>query len=89
MEQLIEMTKVSSKGQVVLPQLIRKKLHIEEGEQLLVICGGEGIFLKKMEKPLRERFLGLMHQSQNWAKKTSLTHTDVEQAIHKVRRHSK
>ena len=41
-------TKVSSKGQIVIPLSIRKKLGIREGERLLAIGLGDTIILKKI-----------------------------------------
>ena len=41
-------TKVSSKGQVVIPLSIRKRTGIREGERLLAIALGDTIVLKKI-----------------------------------------
>ena len=41
-------TKVSSKGQVVIPLSIRKRAGIREGERLLAIALGDTIVLKKI-----------------------------------------
>ncbi len=89
MEHLVEMTKVSSKGQVVLPRAIRHKLHIQKGEQLIVVCGDDSVLLKKIETPLKERFTEMMKTSQTWAKKVGLTRTDIQKAIREVRQRSK
>lgn len=51
----IDMTKMSSKGQVVIPQELRK--DIKEGDKLLVIRNADQIILKKasaMDKQLAE-----------------------------------
>lgn len=44
----IDMTKMSSKGQVVIPADMRK--DIKEGDKLVVIKNGEQIILKKANK---------------------------------------
>jgi len=41
-------TKVSSKGQVVIPLSVRKRAGIREGERLLAIALGDTIVLKKI-----------------------------------------
>jgi len=43
----IDMTKISSKGQVVIPQELRKGL--KEGDKLVVIRNGDQIILKKAD----------------------------------------
>ena len=42
----METTKLSSKGQVVIPGSLRKSLHWEAGQELVVIDVGDGILLK-------------------------------------------
>ena len=50
--QEIEFTKASSKGQVVIPTKIRKKLAIKEGSLLAVSSKNGMIILKKVEPGL-------------------------------------
>ena len=42
------MTRVSSKGQVVIPGLIRERLGLSDGSRLLVFGEGDTIILKKV-----------------------------------------
>ena len=42
----METTKLSSKGQVIIPKLVRKAHHWEAGLELVVIDTGDGILLK-------------------------------------------
>ena len=42
----METTKLSSKGQVVIPRPLRKSHHWEAGQELVVIDMGDGILLK-------------------------------------------
>ncbi len=42
----METTKLSSKGQVVIPGSLRKSHHWESGQELVVIDVGDGILLK-------------------------------------------
>jgi AbrB family looped-hinge helix DNA binding protein len=44
----LEMTRVSSKGQVVIPGLIRERLGLSDGSRLLVFGEGDTIILKKV-----------------------------------------
>jgi antitoxin PrlF len=46
-EQVEDVIKVSSKGQIVIPREIRKKLGIKGGEKLLVLTKDGDILLRK------------------------------------------
>jgi AbrB family looped-hinge helix DNA binding protein len=54
----IEFTRASSKGQVVIPTKIRKKLDIREGSVLAVVAEKDMIILKKVEPKLSADDLG-------------------------------
>jgi AbrB family looped-hinge helix DNA binding protein len=41
-------TKVSSKGQVVIPDAVKKAAGVREGEELLVVAIGDTIVMKKL-----------------------------------------
>ena len=58
----IGITKISSKGQVVIPQDLRKKLNIEEGETLSVSSQGNLIVLKKIEKGMTQDELRTLNE---------------------------
>ena len=49
--------KVFPKGQVVIPISLRKKYHIEIGDQINVVTAPEGILLKPMPDESRKRSL--------------------------------
>ena len=44
----LDITKISSKGQVVIPQEMRKGLH--EGEKLVIIKNGNQLILKSVKE---------------------------------------
>ena len=48
-EPIIDMTKVSDKGQVVIPKEIRDKLKFTEGSKLLVIATEDAVILQRIE----------------------------------------
>ena len=45
----MEATKLSSKGQVLIPGSLRKSHHWEAGQELVVIDVGDGILLKSRD----------------------------------------
>jgi len=51
---MIETIKVSSRGQVVIPEAIRKDLSIKEGVRLVLIRKGNKLILEKEEDFLKE-----------------------------------
>ena len=53
----MQFTRASSKGQVVIPAKIRKKLAIKEGSILAVAADGDMIVLKKVNSGLSEEDL--------------------------------
>ena len=49
-----EITRMSSKGQVVIPQDIREEVKAEEGTLFVVMNDKDTIILKKMQRPSKE-----------------------------------
>ena len=52
----MEITKISSKGQIVIPQKIRDLLKINEGSVMAVDTSDEMIILKKIDVDLVKQF---------------------------------
>ena len=52
----MEITKISSKGQIVIPLKIRNQLNIDEGSILAVDTANEMIVLKKIDVDLVSQF---------------------------------
>lgn len=48
-EPIIDVTKVSDKGQVVIPKEIRDKLNFIEGSKLIVIATDDAVILQRIE----------------------------------------
>jgi AbrB family looped-hinge helix DNA binding protein len=42
----MEITKLSSQGQVIIPKILRDQFHWEDGQELIIINFGDGILLK-------------------------------------------
>lgn len=79
-------TSLSSKGQVVIPQSIRKELGIIEGTQFIVFSDGANLLLKPLESPKLDTFKHLITESRKFAKKTGIQKEDVQKNKKKVRR---
>jgi len=72
----IAITKVSSKGQVVIPREIRTEAGFKEGEKLMVYGDKSTVILKKIESPA-EAFRKLASFGQRFAKKARIKKRDV------------
>ena len=62
-----EVTSLSSKGQVVIPDKIRKELGLTTGSKLIVITDGSNLLLKPMEEPKMDTFMRLIDESRKVA----------------------
>lgn len=82
---LVATTKLSSKGQVVIPEEVRKKLHLKEGDQFVVIGKGDAVILKTISPPSLDEFNDLLKEAQVQAKKAGMKKEDIKKAIKRVR----
>ena len=78
----VELTVVSSRGQVVIPKNIRERMGLKEGMPLAVTENQNIIMLQKMEFPSFDRMIS---ESRKFAKEKNITPADVGKAIAKVR----
>lgn len=53
----VETIRMSSKGQVVIPQNIREELHAKEGTLFAVIGTKDAVVLKKLVTPSKEELI--------------------------------
>jgi len=75
----VELTRISEKGQVVIPSALRKEMRIEVADRFLVFGEGGTIILKKIEKPaFKKSFDEIANPLQKAAKKAGLTRLDLE-----------
>lgn len=81
----VEFTKMSGKGQVVIPGPIRKEMHLRSGTPFAVVRKGDVIFLKKIKMPTLEDFGRLVAKGEKIARKHKLKPKDVPRIVHKHR----
>ena len=82
-------TKLSSKGQVVIPEEVRNDLGLNEGDQFVVIGQDDAVILKVITPPRLEEFQELLSQARAEAKKAGVKKADLKSAIARVRRRAK
>jgi len=79
-------TKVSTKGQVIIPKQLRKELNIKEADELFVYGEKDTIIMKKIAKPaIEKRFKEITSKLQKAAKETGFTRKDLSKIIQEVR----
>lgn len=91
----IEITKMTSKGQVVIPQNIRERKEIEEGERFIVYDTEDTIVLKRVKnlekvrdvKALEKTFSSLWRTAQ--IRKIKEEEIETEIASHRKEKHVK
>lgn len=80
-------TRMSSKGQIVIPENIRKQLNLIEGTQFVVVGENGVVMLKTIEAPVISDFDDLIQQARAQAKNAGLKQSDISDAIKKARGH--
>jgi antitoxin PrlF len=83
-----DVTVVSSKGQVVIPKEIRRRLGITPKTKMLVYGYRDAVILKKIEVPGVEKKLREMYRriDRRIAKYGELTQEEIEEEIQRYRK---
>lgn len=87
---MVETVKMSSKGQVVIPQRIREEVNAGEGSIFVVLSSKDAIVLKKIEMPSKEALLKelekMAKEGAKKAEKLGIKESDVPAMIERIRR---
>jgi len=78
-------TRMSSRGQVVIPEEIRKRLKLKAGSQFVVVGEKDTVILKAISPPSLAEFDDLIMEARKQARKAGLKRSDITAAIGKVR----
>ncbi len=82
----VEVLSVSSKGQIVLPMDMRKKLDIGTGSKLAAYMIGNVIMLKAIEVPTESDFQKTLDEAAKWAKEAGYKESDVNDIVKSYRK---
>ena len=78
-------TKVSAKGQIVIPKGLRERLNLKEGDKLLVYSTDSMLVIRKVTK--QETILSIIAEPvRKKIKQLGITRKDVRKAIEQARR---
>lgn len=78
-------TKMSSKGQVVIPEEIRKRLDLKAGSQFVVVGDKDTVILKTISPPSLDDFDQLIAEARKQAAKAGLKRSDITATIARIR----
>jgi AbrB family looped-hinge helix DNA binding protein len=84
----IDTTKMSSRGQVVIPETVRNEMGLKAGAQFVVISQGDVVMLKVLSAPSAKEFAALHKRLQRKTRAAGFTPKDVTKAVVDVRRRS-
>ncbi len=81
----VSTTKMSSKGQVVIPENIRKQLNLKAGAQFVVIGEKDVVILKNIAPPSLDEFGALIAEARKKGKQAGIKKSDIGDAILKAK----
>ncbi len=79
-------TRMSSRGQVVIPEEVRRRLRLTKGPEFVVLGEGDVVVLKVITPPSMRDFDGLIVEAENAAARAGMMVADVEVAVREVRK---
>jgi AbrB family looped-hinge helix DNA binding protein len=85
----LELTRLSQKGQVVIPTEVRRKMGLKEGTKFLVIGLEDVIVLRRLQLSEEKlRLKKLLAEARSSAKTHGLSEEEIERLVHAVRKPS-
>jgi len=79
---VIEMGKISSRGQIAIPSDIRREMDLKEGEKVLFLLEEDTLLIKKVSMNTFEEITRPLRES---AKKAGIKESEVPEIIHRFR----
>ena len=79
-------TRLSTKGQVVIPEEVRTALGLEPGASFVVLGEADIVILKRIDPPSPREIRALAARARRRAKQAGVRAADVHLAIRDVRR---
>jgi len=83
--QTLKTTRMSSKGQVVIPEEIRDRLGLRSGTQFVVVGDRDVVILKAISAPSMKEFDDLIAEARRQARRSGLKKSDIDAAVTKIR----
>ena len=83
---ILEVTSLSTRGQVVIPNDIRENMNLEPGTKMIIIQEGDNILLKPIKAPKMSQFEKIIALGDKAKIELNLKESDVDKAIKNVRK---
>lgn len=81
----LDVTRMSAKGQVVIPGDIRQAMDLAPGTKFVVVGEGDTVILKRIGRPTLTEVDRLFAESRRFAKSAGLKRSDVRKAVQRAR----
>ena len=78
-------TKLSTRGQVVIPEAIRTRLGLEAGIRFVVVGEGDTVILKAIRPPGFDQFEELLVRAREAAAAAGMEPVDIQKAVERAR----
>ena len=78
-------TVLSSRGQVVIPEELRKEMHLEVGTKFMVFREEDVLMLKVMKAPSRRGLARFLKIAREQARAAGMTKKDLDRTIAEIR----
>ena len=78
-------TKMSSKGQVVIPEEVRDALGLKPGSKFVVVGEGDAVILKLITPPSMADFDEIIQEARRQARNAGMKRSDVAAVLEAVR----
>ncbi len=83
----LELTRLSERGQIVIPTELRKSMNLKEGERFIIMGVGDTIVLRKLElSQERLRLKNLIRDSREKARNRGFSEEEVAKLIRDTRK---
>ena len=89
MPKTVATTKMSSRGQVVIPESVREQLGLEAGAQFVVLGQDDVVMLKVISPPSLREYTELKRRLRKHARDAGLKRSDIDKSIKKARGRSR
>jgi len=86
MEEVIEMGKISARGQIAIPAEIRREMDLQEGQRVLFVLENDTLMIKKITS---QTFSQITKPLKEAMKKTNLQEKDVPELLRQFRKSKK
>jgi len=83
----VELTRLSERGQIVIPTELRRSMNLREGERFIIMGVGDTIVLRKIELSQEKiRLKKLIRESREKARRSGFSEEEVTELIRETRK---